>query len=263
MLPVNIHHIHQFTAAKKNSYIQPTHVVTLSVSGLKYSTIDGFAAEHLNNALHFVPAKSHVTYESTIGRECWVISFSSDKIRRSDDRNLFEILFKETWLPMPMSVPIPTEYMNFWRAEFMKMRDITLNPCDIDQFQLHLGMMNIWRYFLSGAPEHYATSPATRLKTYIDEDRACAHSISYFSDQIKMNVDHLRSLFKKQYNMTPVSYRQQRRMSMALDLIANTDLSIQEIAKECGFEQLSNFSASFKQAYKGSPREMQKKYRAG
>ena len=43
---------------------------------------------------------------------------------------------------------------------------------------------------------------------------------------------------------------------IAANLLQQSDLPIKEIAWQCGFERLTHFHASFKKAYKCSPRQL-------
>ena len=65
------------------------------------------------------------------------------------------------------------------------------------------------------------------------------------------DVLHLsRSTFRKHFveamHVTPGEYIRNQRIARARTLLAGTDLSIQEIGRECGFQEKTSFSRFFK-----------------
>ncbi|NRA39360.1 MAG: helix-turn-helix transcriptional regulator [Planctomycetes bacterium] len=262
MIETQIHHVHQFTDAEKASYTQQTHTISLICAGFYSFSVNGRAMDRLHSLLHFTPAGSQIELECLSNRENWVISFSSEHIRQGTDQDRFDIYFNNEWLSLPRVVHIPREHISGWRGEFMRMRDSFLNPMGIDQFRTQLGLMNIWRYFVTGEPDRYTLSAANRLKNMIDRDSSFEQNIAQLCSNLDGSKDHLRLLFKKQYGMTPIHYRNQRRMAIATDLIANSDFTIQAIAKTCGFSQVSHFSASYSKEYDESPRSAMKRFRS-
>lgn len=65
-------------------------------------------------------------------------------------------------------------------------------------------------------------------------------------------------IFKKYLNRTPIDFLNSYRLEMSMNLLRDTTLSITEIAYNCGFNNLSYYSETFKQ-YKGcTPNEYRK-----
>ncbi len=69
---------------------------------------------------------------------------------------------------------------------------------------------------------------------------------------------HLNRLFKEHLNMTPYEYLQKRKFRYAWNLLKNTDMSMQKIAFEIGYSNLSHFFANFKKYYGITPGECRK-----
>ncbi|WP_444912931.1 helix-turn-helix domain-containing protein [Microbulbifer sp. PAAF003] len=65
--------------------------------------------------------------------------------------------------------------------------------------------------------------------------------------------------FKQVYGSSATKYITSKRMEKAQQLILNSDLSLTEVALECGFDELSYFSRVFKQHYQVAPSQMRKK----
>lgn len=71
--------------------------------------------------------------------------------------------------------------------------------------------------------------------------------------EVYMHPNYFSALFKKSYGTSFVEYVNALKITMAAELMKNTDLSIQEIASQCGFSSLSNFYKVFKERYGLSP----------
>lgn len=85
--------------------------------------------------------------------------------------------------------------------------------------------------------------------------------LSYFKKHYSENINipvllektgysynYMRHLFKSELGISPKQYLTQIRLAQAQNLIANTDLSVGEIAARCGFGCVSRFNAAYKKA---------------
>jgi AraC-like DNA-binding protein len=64
--------------------------------------------------------------------------------------------------------------------------------------------------------------------------------------------------FKQHYNETPGKWLINRRVKHAANLIANSSMSISQVAYESGFEDLSHFSRAFRKIIGNSPSDYRK-----
>lgn len=75
-----------------------------------------------------------------------------------------------------------------------------------------------------------------------------------------LHKDTVNSLFRRRFGITPIAYIKRTRYLVAEELLKSSpELSIAEIAKQCGFNSLSYFSRNFPGAV--TPREFRKKYK--
>ena len=70
-----------------------------------------------------------------------------------------------------------------------------------------------------------------------------------------MNKYYLSHSFKKEYGISPVNYLISRRIDESKYLLAETDLSMSQIAQLLGFSSLSYFSQVFRRTQDISPME--------
>lgn len=74
--------------------------------------------------------------------------------------------------------------------------------------------------------------------------RLCGRSLSTFKRE-----------FKRIYNSTPGKWLLKKRLELARNLMLKTDLTVQEICYDCGFESDSHFVRSFKNQFGDTPNQ--------
>ncbi len=73
--------------------------------------------------------------------------------------------------------------------------------------------------------------------------------------QMGTNRSKLAASFKNVLGISVFEYLRKIRMEKAKVLLINSDISIQQISFEVGYENSANFSTSYKKYYQLSPRE--------
>jgi len=94
---------------------------------------------------------------------------------------------------------------------------------------------------------------------HIMEKNFCFNlKLEEFAELSHRSLSSFKRDFKDQFSDTPGKWLTQRRVKHAAHLIANTNLSISEVAYDAGFEDLSHFSRAFKNVIGSSPSEYKK-----
>lgn len=88
---------------------------------------------------------------------------------------------------------------------------------------------------------------------FIDENYASAR-ISDVAGYIGIHRSYLTSIFKKKLGISPQEYLLQCRMKHSNRLLLETDLPVQEISREVGYDNPLTFSKVFKRYFGVSPR---------
>jgi AraC-like DNA-binding protein len=102
-------------------------------------------------------------------------------------------------------------------------------------------------------------SMKTRLAIeYMENDYAKLDGIKSIADQLGISLSHLTREFTKETGINPIKYLTNIRMQNAMQLLINTDLSINEIAVKCGFSNGNYFSKIFKKNRQLSPNEFRR-----
>lgn len=94
------------------------------------------------------------------------------------------------------------------------------------------------------------------IKNFIDENFHRNLKIEEISKILGMNETKIRKEFKIHYHLTVSDYISELRMLKAKKMIINNDLMIKEIAIDCGYEYVQNFTRAFKKKFGVSPEKL-------
>ncbi len=104
------------------------------------------------------------------------------------------------------------------------------------------------------------TKIAMQIKEYIDANYMRVINNHTLSELYGYVPAHLRELFRKQYQVSPMDYLQEIRLKKSEELlVGNQTLSLKEIAELVGFKDPLYFSKVFRKSYGMSPSEYRKK----
>lgn len=97
-------------------------------------------------------------------------------------------------------------------------------------------------------------SPTTyTFKQIIEAHLFAQVSIEELARKTNLSVSSFKREFTKLYNDSPANYIKNQRLSKAAELLLASDSRITDIALECGFNDLANFTKSFHDKYKITP----------
>lgn len=88
----------------------------------------------------------------------------------------------------------------------------------------------------------------TKAKDYITKHYNEDISVKAVSEYVHLNPEYLTRLFKKETGMSIIDFITDCRISMAKDLLQNSNLTISMIASEVGYSCFSHFATMFKRA---------------
>lgn len=94
------------------------------------------------------------------------------------------------------------------------------------------------------------------IRKFIDENYHRNIKAEEIGKLIGMNQNTIRKEFKAQYHTTIVHYISELRMLKAKKMITDKEIMIKEIAIECGYEYLQNFTRAFKKKFGVSPEHL-------
>lgn len=88
-----------------------------------------------------------------------------------------------------------------------------------------------------------------------------AQSLDAMSKEIGVSFPHLSRLFYKEKGITPIQYLTQIRLEHAMQLLVNTNITIQKVAEECGFSSGNYFSKVYKKVLHATPEEYRRQHK--
>lgn len=104
-------------------------------------------------------------------------------------------------------------------------------------------------------PTNFIHDAVMAIKQSIDKNPLQRNAVKKLEPTIHIGRNQLQNTFKEITGTTIRSYRLQKRMKAAKDMMATGENSIKQIALECGYRNQNNFTADFKLVFKMAPRE--------
>ncbi|WP_164464431.1 helix-turn-helix transcriptional regulator [Chryseobacterium sp. G0162] len=101
-----------------------------------------------------------------------------------------------------------------------------------------------------------ASKTPEMIKKFIDENYHRNIKAEEIGKLIGLNQNLIRKAFKTEYHTTISHYISELRMLKARKLITDKNIMIKEIAIECGYEYLQNFTRAFKKKFGVSPEHL-------
>lgn len=93
-----------------------------------------------------------------------------------------------------------------------------------------------------------------KIKTYIDNEYLTIQRINQVAQLFHLHPNYLCCLFKNRYHITPYHYLIEKKMDFAKQLLSKTNNTLEDIAIQCGFSNLSSFGKAYKKYYGVSPK---------
>jgi len=90
---------------------------------------------------------------------------------------------------------------------------------------------------------------------YLDERAATSVTIASACRALALNERTLTRKFRATLGMSPLAYLQSRRVARAKELLEDTDLPLERIVEQCGYEDVSSFRKLFTRHVGMTPRE--------
>jgi AraC-like DNA-binding protein len=107
-----------------------------------------------------------------------------------------------------------------------------------------------------------ASSTSKMIVDYIDKHYDEPISLSLLAEKLSMSSSYLSVVIKNQLGIGFVEYISRLRIQKAIRLLDNDELTIQQIAEQCGYDTVHTFIRHFKKAYHTPPNEYRTRKRS-
>lgn len=130
---------------------------------------------------------------------------------------------------------------------------------DVCQAYMEILIIRLMRSTALSVPTEPQTLSVNRqcaaVRRYIDLHFKETLTLEQLAEEAHMNKFYLAHAFKREYGISPINYMISRRIEESKYLLAETDLSMSQIAQLLGFSSLSYFSQVFRRTQEISPKE--------
>src|SRR5690606_26167350 len=80
-------------------------------------------------------------------------------------------------------------------------------------------------------------------------------SVKELAERYKMSREHFIRCFTERHGVSPGTAMRRVRLERALRLVVSTNLPIRDVARQCGYNELSSFCRAFRQEYHMPPEQ--------
>lgn len=166
-------------------------------------------------------------------------------------------------LPDNFTVRDPSKYRNI----FISLCTLYDNSLDIDNLMIHSLILKLIHMLHSDSKymSHHGKLRSSNYEIieraigFINENYAQPLQLEDLSKHVSLSPIYFHTSFKAATGRTPHQYLNEVRIKKAANLLVSTDLSLSQIAYECGFSSQSYFSYSFKKTMGLTPRDYMRK----
>lgn len=175
------------------------------------------------------------------------------------------------WLIPPDTCPVITlgdhasEFRHLFRSMYDQSAKQTPNAGMTCQYLFRALLYMIHELIDGSTPVHAGTKEESKanklgrqIQIYVDEHVLEELSVQSVADHFDISSAYLFRLFKQVTGTSLMQYIIQRRIGEAQTLLLITDLSITEVARKVGYDNLSHFVRMFTQNVGLSPRKYRK-----
>lgn len=131
-------------------------------------------------------------------------------------------------------------------------------PANNDAFPLHAMLLELTGLIFIQLPPEQAGDRLLHEKLqpaidYMEANAARHPSLAEVARKVNISPEHFHRLFRTVFNTTPFQYMHARCMSRAQELLSEGEMTVAEVAEQCGYEDPFYFSRVFHQHFGTSP----------
>lgn len=143
------------------------------------------------------------------------------------------------------------------KKEFLKLFFDIIDTQELNSLECKAKMLLLLQTIISENVPEFTSTPstnlhiATHIKSYIDANYNQEISLDILERQFDYSKFYIEKLFKQEYGIAVMTYRNNKRMEAAIQLLE--EHSVTEVAQSLGFSSIYSFSRAFRLKYGFSP----------
>jgi AraC-like DNA-binding protein len=196
------------------------------------------------------------TFEYCAPRKNWVTMFSCEGLEVTNGGSNLVLNWNDHQFELPVNLPVSDSMLPVYRNRFQEMTQKYNSGLPKNIFCAELMLLNLLETMLNSSSSPNMASPVEKFKKLIDDDKKFEYNISEFSEMCGFSKDYLRLLFQQTYHISPKEYQNNKRMTMIVELITKTDISLKEIAFLAGLKNITHLNYLIKKKYDLTPGQL-------
>ena len=163
-------------------------------------------------------------------------------------------------LAMVRTTPAIDAYMNSMLPHFRNERAMDPQLVDLKLRELLLNIASDPRNdaFVASFQAMMQSRALDRMRRIMEDNYMFNLSLEAYARMCGRSLSAFKRDFQQLYQAAPGRWLREQRLRRAKLLLSAGDLQVSEVAFQCGFENLSHFSKSFKEEFGHSPTELKK-----
>lgn len=180
-------------------------------------------------------------------------------IQFSGDLLNFQIMNKRLFLPVKQLLLDSMQGLHFYGEDAERIKDEIIELTRLQGFQTATKFLSILNamahaprrkivshiYESEGIIHQSKSRRINKVCRYIEENISQKITLSDAASLVNMSDSAFSHFFKRQTNISFITYVNNLRVAKACDMLANTAISASEICYDCGFNNKSNFIRIF------------------
>lgn len=181
------------------------------------------------------------------------VSFRSIYFRGGSSEEYYRLLIGERSF---FSCPVRSvEVQSAVQSIFALITDTT---CDEHRISAQMYRLLAELAVQDGQKESVQNAAVLRAIAFMEHHFSEKLSIEQIADQVNLSEYYFSRLFRKYTSMSPHAYLVNLRITMARQLLAASQKSVERVAEECGFHSTTNFIRSFREHVGCTPKQFRR-----
>lgn len=240
-----------------NEHFHDVHQILYVLEGAGKVALEGNAYPFKQDHVAVITPSSLHSISSNSTLTVLVLAFDKDILEKSLQRELLAGYFNETRLQELNSFDGSNVRQLLRRMLYEQSQGKKINYVALKIYLSEL-LLKLAQSQENAMELDANTLRAERLRQYIDTHYFEILSSSDLAAKLGISTRHLNTIFKDQYQVTPIQYLTEVRLGLAEKMLIATDNDIASICFEVGFESLSTFYRLFKNSRNISPNRYRK-----
>jgi AraC family transcriptional regulator, arabinose operon regulatory protein len=239
------YHTHGYHSQHKSGY--PSYLFRLQIDGLCEAVVKGNKVAVQKGDLLLIKPGDHyelLVKEGQISGDYHLVcdgDWINEWWRRSEKPDVTRIDLDEKLLALWRNIMIEKR-----RPESSQNEELT-------GYLLRALCLTLERAINETVPFFNRPFTVTRMMRYIEEHATTAFKIEEVAQHAGLSVSRSVHLFKSNVGKTMMEYAQEIRLSAAIDRMKYTNMTLEQIAEDCGFGTYPYFHRVFKRKFGVSP----------